>query len=605
MSRRTRVLGLVLVALAGCACTGCVNPQARLQMAEDAEAKKDLSVKTVGDIADIRAAGPVQVSGFGVVSGLDGTGGTPPGPYRQALEQLLRKQKIEHVQEILDSPDNAMVVVNAFIPPGARRGDKIDVEVTLPPGSKATSLAGGFLQLCALRNHDSTKGVAPGYDGPDRALAGHIMARARGAVLVGLGEGDAPAEQKRGRVWRGGVTLIDLPYYAQLRRDDKSTRVAYAVAERLNFLFQEDPARLQRLSQQAKQLFVLDDVAQQINHSLTPGPEAGKVAHVQGKELVELRVPYSYRLNHDRYVYVAHLLPLAEEAEQQARYRRRLQKLLADPAETVMAARRLEALGRDSLPMLRQGLTHEHPLVRFACAEALAYLGDGSGTDVLAKLAVEHPLLAGSCLTALASLDEPGCRQRLAELLRDTDPVLRSGAFSALRQLAEHDLPEPGLKAPGGEPYREWLHRHLGGELLGGSFWLHRVAGGTQRLVAFAGDTRAEVVLFGDGIALAAPVRLLAGPGQEFALTFEPGADRCTVSRISARLGKRQKLCPPTLEEILRAMAELGGDYPDVIDLIHKLDERGGLNAAVRLNTAPPEVTVQMLAEWGRTPAAH
>ena len=78
----------------------------------------------------------MQVSGIALVTGLDGTGGTPQGPYSKVLEQLLLKQKIEHVKEILASPDNAMVLVTAFIPPGARVGDRIDVEVVLPPGSK-------------------------------------------------------------------------------------------------------------------------------------------------------------------------------------------------------------------------------------------------------------------------------------------------------------------------------------------------------------------------------------------------------------------------------------------------------------------------------------
>src|SRR5947209_4573102 len=152
MVRRMGLLGLFLAVLGG-----CFSPQARLQMADDAEAKKDLSVKTVGDVAEITVPGPVQVSAIALVTGLDGTGGTPQGPYRQTLDQMLRKQKIDNVKEILDSPDNAMVLVTAFLMPGCHVGDRYDVEVTLPPGSKVTSLAGGTLQLCAMRNHDSTK----------------------------------------------------------------------------------------------------------------------------------------------------------------------------------------------------------------------------------------------------------------------------------------------------------------------------------------------------------------------------------------------------------------------------------------------------------------
>src|SRR5205085_1546475 len=243
---------------------------------------------------------------------------------------------------------------------------------------------------------------------------GHIMVRARGPIMTGLGEGNNSAEEKRGIVWRGGVSLVDLPFYVVLRKDDKSARVAHAVAERVNFLFQDDPQRLQRLSVLQKQLFLLDDVANQVNRKT---PDNVKLAATFGKETVQVHVPYNYRLNAERYFYVLHLVPLAEDAEQQGRYRRRLQKLLADPAETVMAARRLEAMGRDSIPLLKSGLTHEHPLVRFASAEALAYLGDPTGVEDLATLAVHHPLLTTGCLTALAGLDERTCRQRLSEML--------------------------------------------------------------------------------------------------------------------------------------------------------------------------------------------
>jgi hypothetical protein len=593
MNRRTGVLGLVFAVLAGCVLAGCVSPQARLQMAEDAEAKKDLSIRTIGDIAEIGAYNPIQASGIGLVTGLDGTGGTPDTPYRKQLEQHLRKQRIEHVKEILDSPDNALVLVTTFIKPGARVGDRFDVEIWLPPGSKATSLAGGTLQLCTLRDHQSSKALVPESVGSDHALQGHILAHARGPLIVGLGEGTTTEERKKALVWRGAASHIDFPYWLALRKDSSSSRALNAVAERLNFLFQQDPQRLAKMSQQTQLMFQLDDVAQQINHKVS-GSADTHTAKAK-PDHVELTVPYNYRLNPERFAYVTRMVPLADDADQLVRYKRRIQKLLVDPAEAIMAARRLEALGRDSLPPLRQGLTSEHPLVRFACAEALAYLADPSGTEELGQLAAHHPLLASGCVIALASLDEPGSRRRLNEMLSEGDPALRSTAFAMLRELAEHDSPEAGVKTPWGGPYREYLVRNLGGEQLNGSFWLHRVAPRSSRMVCFAADTRAEVVLFGEGIALNGSVRTLAGPAEEFVLTYESGSDKCVVSRISRQLGRRQTLCPPTLEDIIRAMAALGAEYSDVVDLLRKLDERQCLNCAARLNTAMPEVTLQML----------
>ena len=101
-----------LFGLASFAMVGCFNPQTRAQSAEEAERERDLDVMTVGDISEVGNALPIQVSGVGLVTGLDGTGGSPPGSWRVMLEQQLRKQKIENTKQLLDSRDNALVLGN-------------------------------------------------------------------------------------------------------------------------------------------------------------------------------------------------------------------------------------------------------------------------------------------------------------------------------------------------------------------------------------------------------------------------------------------------------------------------------------------------------------
>ena len=59
-----------------------------------------------------------------------------------------------------------------------------------------------------------------------------------------------------------------------------------------------------------------------------------------------------------------------------------------------------------------------------------------------------------------------------------TDDETRYGSFRALRMMDEQ---EPTVQ----------------GELLGDSFWLHRVAPNTPPLVHFTSTHRAEIVLFG------------------------------------------------------------------------------------------------------------
>lgn len=583
MNRYSWVPAVLIFALAG-----CVSPLPRFQSAEESERERDLAVRTIGEVTEVANVQPYQVSGVGIVTGLEGTGHSPQGQFRTMLEQQLRKQKIENIKSLLDSPDNALVLVSALIPAGARKGEPLDIEVTLPPGSKATSLRGGSLQDCSLRNYDNTRNLNPETTSSDRLLPGHILARAKGPLLVGLGNPDEPAEQKRARVWGGGVSLIDRPFYLMLKTDEKSARIANAVANHINLMFQDD-VRKQQIVQQHARLYMLEDMTDQLNQKSDHTLGHGDMAKAVNKELIHVRVPYAYRFNQERYLRVARLMPLREDPKHQPRYRARLQKMLIDPADTIRAALRLEALGKESIPALKRGLESEFPVVRFASAEALAYLGSTAGVEELSRLAEgkQYAELRLYCLTALASLDEAICRTKLAEMLTMDDAELRCGAFRALRIL---DAADP----------------RLGGEFLARAFWLHRVAPKSGKLVHFALGKRAEVVLFGDDIFLLPPARILAG--SEFTVTAEPADDRCTVTRISVHAGVSRRQCTLRLEDILRTMADLGAQYPDVVDLlrkleeIRKLDDRQGLNCPVVVNTLPANISVEELSERGRNP---
>ena len=125
--------------------TGCIpDAQKRAQIAAETEKERDLDVRTVGDVSDVGNVGPMKVDGVGIVTGLAGTGHCPDGYYRNLMEQHLLKNmgerggqmrhfpKEQNVRQILDNPDNCLVVVSGLIPAGARKGDRFDVEVTLP-----------------------------------------------------------------------------------------------------------------------------------------------------------------------------------------------------------------------------------------------------------------------------------------------------------------------------------------------------------------------------------------------------------------------------------------------------------------------------------------
>src|SRR5713226_8379463 len=75
---------------------GCAHQQTRMKSADENDKDKLAEVKTIRDVASFSNINPIVVSGVGLVTGLEGTGGDPPpGGYRTLLEDELRKKKVE------------------------------------------------------------------------------------------------------------------------------------------------------------------------------------------------------------------------------------------------------------------------------------------------------------------------------------------------------------------------------------------------------------------------------------------------------------------------------------------------------------------------------
>lgn len=540
---------LILTVLVGLA--GCFHPQTRLQSDDEGERDKDLNVKTIGDFTAVANAEPIQVGGVGLLVGLEGTGGHPvPDAYRTLLEDQLRKRGVENVKEILASTSTALVLVSAMIPAGAHKGAPLDVEITLPPHSKTTSLKGGVLKECFLYNYESKRSLNPDYKGGNSWLPGHKLAVARGPVIVGFGDGDESARLRQGRIWGGGRSLIDRPFYLVLNKEQQRAPLAQKVAERINETLQ--------------------------------GPYHGalsELAAAKSNQLVFLRVPEQYKHNLPRYLRVVRLIPLAEAQGARSPYRRRLEEELLDPKQAVTAALRLEALGPDSVESLKRGLQSEHALVRFCAAEALAYLGSPACGEELARMVEHQPALRAFSLTALASLDEAICHVKLRELLNAQSAETRYGAFRGLRALDEHDP-------------------NVAGELLNDSFWLHRAAPSSSPLVHVSCSRRAEVVLFGEEVFLVPPFSFLAG---EFTLTAGASDDQCTLSRLSVNHGTSRRQCPLNLETVLRTLAAMGGTYPNVVDFLRQAGSCQCLTSSVAIDALPQATSVHDLAKNGST----
>ena len=115
--------------------------------------------------AEVTAFSPVPVQGYGLVAGLEGTGSTQCPPQirsylRQYILAKLPSNSSLSPDQMLDSPNTAVVKISGVMPAAATKGEKFDLQITPVPGTKTTSLAGGRLYTANLMFAAGTKIVA-------------------------------------------------------------------------------------------------------------------------------------------------------------------------------------------------------------------------------------------------------------------------------------------------------------------------------------------------------------------------------------------------------------------------------------------------------------
>jgi hypothetical protein len=555
---RLWVIGAVLLALVGCA-----KSNLRLQAEDDVE-HTQYSVETINQWAMFDGVDPLAVYAPGLVTGLANTGGdAPPGDERKMLEKELQRDGVLDVKKVLARKDVSLVVVSAVIPPGARKGDPIDIRITLPEGSKTTSLEGGYLEPCDLRDFAPLDQVAPTLShGSGKWGVGHICAKAQGKLVVGLGDGAQSDRVRSATIWGGGTCKVPRPLYLFMNEQRRQSANTNLVAEKINETFRGSLG----------------------------GVMGDRIAEAKTGSLVVVNIPPQYRLNLPHYMRVIGLIPLrnnetaaSKAADGGRTYLKRLEDEVTDPAHAVTASLRLEALGESGKAALKHGMRSDSVLVRFCCAESLAYEGEPTAAQELARL-TDEPALRAFCLTALASLDESASYQALTEMLNSPVPEARYGAFRALRALNQDD-----------EAVR--------GELLGQTFWLHKVAPSSRSLIHLSSSRRAEIVLFGEEPYLKTPLRLSAG---EINVTAADGDSQCTVSRFSARTGEaRHGYSPLKVEDVIRKVSELGGDYTTITELLRQARRCECVTCAVEVDALPQATSVYALKRAGQRAKAR
>ncbi len=106
---------LVIVSFTG----GCGGPAESGQEPNKPAPEIDLGA-TIGSLTEASSFELIPVEGYGLVGGLSGTGsGECPDAVREYLKQYIRQQLSDNkinVDEFIDSPDTAVVVVQGIMP---------------------------------------------------------------------------------------------------------------------------------------------------------------------------------------------------------------------------------------------------------------------------------------------------------------------------------------------------------------------------------------------------------------------------------------------------------------------------------------------------------
>jgi flagellar P-ring protein precursor FlgI len=108
----------------------------------------------IKDIASVQGVRDNQIIGYGLVTGLQGTGDTLRNAQftEQSIQSMLDRMGVNVREMNLRTRNVAAVIVTADLPPFVGVGSRIDVSVTSM--GDATSLKGGTLMLTALKGGD-------------------------------------------------------------------------------------------------------------------------------------------------------------------------------------------------------------------------------------------------------------------------------------------------------------------------------------------------------------------------------------------------------------------------------------------------------------------
>ncbi len=371
----------------------------------------------------------------------------------------------------------------------------------------------------------------------DMIRDGHLLALGSGPILV---DPSANSEHNAGsltsgRVLGGGIVLRSRTLGLVLSPNERSVQLSSRMGDSINRRFHK------------------------FDHGIKQGVSTPKT-----DEFILLDVHPRYKDNISRYMRVVRSVAVRESTTEQFERLQLLDRQLADPLTAATAALRLEAIGKPAIPALVKGSASQDPEVRCYAAEALAYLDDTRAAPVLARAASEEPAFRAFALAALSAMDDGGAYDQLRMLLDVPSAETRYGAFRALWAMNSQDA-------------------LVKGETLG-AFNYHVLSTAGPPMIHVTRSFRPEIVVFGHEQCLRTPLAIEAGNN----ILINAGeGEKITVSRFVVGQSDQKRIVSTKVDEVIRAIVELGGSYPDVVLALQQAKTAHALTGRLEVDAVP------------------
>ena len=517
---------IAVLILATFAATGCTNKVPKVDPMQEQQRKvlanKGRLVQDLARPANVNAA---KIEGATLVRGLRGTGADePPSSYQQlVLNDMSRDiERKRTAKSEIASLNTAIVLLETIVPPGAQKGDRLDATIKLLPNSEASSIQNGYVEDAEMYQYMTADIVRRGYR----------LGVVNGFVTLdpNLIEKGSPLAYKQGKIIGGAVVTRPRPIWLELKEDERSAGVAQRIEDVINKRF-----------------------------SYTRPGYAGKkkVAEAKaGAARINLEIPEEYRENVIRYVNVVCAISFYETTDELNARVDRLSEQLLNPENSEFAAIQLEAIGSSNAKVvdaIRRGLDSTNDAVRFNSAITAAYFNIRQDRPKVAKILTDFAresskyrpaALATLGVTMKTSFDVDA---ELRKLLSEPNIETRYGAFRALWTRNPTDY-------------------MIQGENMADQFSYHCLNSGGPSYVHITQSARPEIVLFNaDQIYLRGEVDVEANPR----LTIRTEDNDVIVKRYESGDGiDEQRRVSYKVDDVIRALVELGGTYPDVVSFL-------------------------------------